>query len=52
MAEFVVNNKVYSVTKVPFFIVNYDRELRMRTNIGRKEKIEKTTEFAERMRNI
>jgi len=39
------NNKAYLVTKIPFFIVNCVRELR-------KRKIEKTIEFAERMKRI
>ena len=51
-AEFVVNNKVYSVTKVSSFIVNYNRELRMGIDIRRKEKVEKATEFAERMKKV
>ena len=28
-AEFAVNNKTYTTTKVPLFIANYGRELRM-----------------------
>jgi len=36
-----VNNKVYSVTKVSPFIVNYSRELRIRADIKRKGKVEK-----------
>ena len=47
-----VNNKVYSVTKVLPFIVNYKRELRIGTNIRRKEKVKKVTEFAERMKKV
>ena len=50
MVEFAVNNKVYSATKVLFFVENYGRELRMGANIGRKEKVEKATEFAEKIR--
>ena len=50
MVEFAVNNKVYSATKVSFFVENYGRELRMGANIGRKEKVEKATEFAEKIR--
>jgi len=50
MVEFAVNNKVYSATKVSFFVENYGRELRMGVNIGRKEKVEKATEFAEKIR--
>jgi len=34
------------------FISNYGRKLRMETDIRRKEKVEKATEFAERMRRI
>jgi len=29
MAEFAVNNKIHSVTKISLFIANYGRELRM-----------------------
>ena len=52
MVEFVVNNKVYSATKVSLFMVNYSRELRMGTDIRRKEKIEKVTEFAEKIKKV
>ena len=52
IVEFMVNNKVYSVTKVLPFIVNYKRELRIGTNIRRKEKVKKVTEFAERMKKV
>ena len=51
-AEFAVNNKIYSVTKVSPFIANYERELRMGTDIRRKENIKKATEFAKRMKKI
>jgi len=33
-------------------MVNYGREMRMRVDLRRKEKIEKATEFAERMRKV
>jgi len=33
-------------------MVNYRRELKMGANIRRKEKVEKVTEFAERMRKV
>jgi len=52
MAEFAVNNKTYLATKVSLFIVNYNRELRIKANIRRKEKVEKATEFAERMKKV
>jgi len=34
------------------FIVNYERELKIEADIRRKEKVEKTTNFAERMKKI
>jgi len=43
LAEFIVNNKVYSATKVSLFMANYGRELRIEANIRKKEKIEKST---------
>ena len=49
MAEFAVNNKVHSTTKVSPFMANYGRELRMRGDIRRKEKVEKATEFVEKL---
>jgi len=52
LAEFAVNNKVHSATKLSLFIVNYGRELRIEVDIKRKEKIEKTTEFVERMKKV
>jgi len=52
LAEFVVNNKIYTATKVLLFIANYGRELRMETDIKRKGKVEKVTEFVERIRKI
>jgi len=33
-------------------MVNYGRELKMRADIRRKEKVEKTMEFAERIKKI
>jgi len=52
LAEFAVNNKVHLATQVSLFSVNYGRELRIEADIKRKEKIEKTTEFVERMKNF
>ena len=52
MAEFVVNNKAYSATKMFLFIVNYNRELRMGVDIRRKEKVENMIEFTEKMKNM
>jgi len=51
-AEFVVNNKVHSTTKISSFIANYGREIRIGVDLRRKGKAEKATEFAERMRKV
>jgi len=48
--KFAVNNKVHIVTKVFSFIANYSRELRIGVVIRRKQKVEKATEFVERMK--
>ena len=52
ITKFVMNNKVHSAIKVSSFIANYRRELRMRADIRRKGKMEKVTEFIERMRKF
>ena len=52
LAEFAINNKVHSTTKVSPFMVNYGRELRMGGDIRRKGKMEKATEFVERMKKV
>jgi len=52
LAKFAVNNKVHTVTKVLPFIANYGRELRMGGNIRKKGKVEKATEFVERMKKV
>ena len=52
LAKFAINNKAHSITKVLLFMMNYKRELRMGINIRRKEKVEKATEFAERMKKM
>ena len=49
-AEFAINNKIHSATKVFLFITNYDRKLRMVADIRRKDKVEKMIEFAERIK--
>ena len=48
-AEFAVNNKVHTATKVLPFIANYGKELRMGEDIRRRGKVESATEFVERM---
>ena len=52
MAEFAINNKVHSVTKISPFMANYRRELRIRANIRKKVKVKKATEFVERMKKM
>ena len=52
LAEFAVNNKAHMATKVLPFIANYRRELRMGGNIRKRGKVEKATEFVERMKKV
>jgi len=52
IAEFVVNNKVYTATKVSPFMANYGREMRMRRDIRKKGKVENVTEFVERIKKV
>jgi len=52
VAEFAVNNKVHTATKVLPFMANYGKELRMGGDIRRKEKVESVTEFVERMKKV
>ena len=51
-AEFAVNNKVYTATKVSPFMANYERELRMGGDIRKREKVESAIEFVERMKKV
>ena len=52
MAEFAVNNKAHTATKVSLFMANYGRELRMGKDIRKKGKVESATEFVERMKKV
>ena len=52
MAEFAVNNKVHTATKVSPFMANYGREMRMGGDIRKKGKVENATEFVERMKKV
>ena len=52
LAEFAVNNKVHTATKVSSFMTNYGRELRIGGDIRRRGKVEKATEFVERMKKV
>ena len=49
-AEFVVNNKAHTATKVLPFMANYGRELRMVEDIRRRGKVERPMKFVERMK--
>ena len=51
-AEFAVNNKVHSATKVSLFMANYSREVRIEIDGRRWEKMEKAMEFAKRMKKV
>ena len=51
-AEFVVNNKVHTAMKVSPFMANYERNPRMGEDIRKKGKVEKATEFVERMKKV
>ena len=51
-AEFAVNNKVHTATKVSPFMANYGKELRMGGDIRKKGKVESATAFAERMKKV
>ena len=50
--EFEMDNKVHSATKILSFIANYGRELRIGADIRRKGKVEKVTDFTERIKKI
>jgi len=52
LAEFAVNNKVHSTTKMSPFMANYGRELRMGADIRKKRKVKKATEFVERLKKV
>jgi len=51
-AEFAVNNKVHTATKVSPFMANYRKEVRMGGDIRKKGKVESATEFIERMKKV
>ena len=52
VAEFAVNNKVHTATKVLPFMANYGREIRIRGDIRKRGKNEKAVEFVERIKRI
>jgi len=52
LAEFAVNNKTHTATKVSPFMANYRKEVRMGGDIRKKGKVESVTEFVERMKKV
>ena len=52
LAEFAVNNKTHTITKISPFMANYGRELRMEKNIRKKGKVKSATEFVEKMKKV
>ena len=51
-AEFAVNNKAHTATKMSPFMANYGRELKMGGDIRKKGKVERATEFVEKMKKV
>jgi len=51
-AEFAINNKVHTATKVLPFMANYGKEMGMGGDIRKKGKVENVTEFVERMKKV
>jgi len=51
-AEFVFNNKAYTVTKLSPFKINYRRELRIDFEIRKKEKHMKVKEFVMKIKEM
>ena len=47
-----VNNRIYSATKMSLFMANYGREMRMGVDIRRKQKIKKAIEFTKRIKKF
>jgi len=51
-AEFAINNKVHTATKISPFMANYGKEMRMGGDIRKKGKVESAMEFVERMKKV
>jgi len=51
-AEFAINNKAHTATKMSLFMANYGRELRIEGDIRKKGKVESAMEFVERMKKV
>ena len=51
-AEFAINNKIHTATKMSPFMANYGKEMRMGGDIRKKGKVESVTEFVQRMKKV
>ena len=51
-AEFAINNKVHTATKISPFMANYGKEMRMGEDIRKKEKVKSVMEFVERIKKV
>ena len=51
-ADFAVNKKAHTATKILPFMANYEKEERMGGDIRKKGKVESTTEFVERIKRV
>ena len=51
-AEFTINNKTHTATKMSPFMANYGKEMRMGGDIRRKGRVESATEFVQRMKKV
>ena len=52
LAEFAINNKTHTAIKMSPFMANYGKKMRMGGDIRRKGKVERATEFVERMKKV
>ena len=51
-AEFTINNKTHTTTKMSPFMANYGKEMRMGGDIRRKGRVESAMEFVQRMKKV
>jgi len=51
-AEFAINNKTHTATKMSPFMANYGKEMRMGGDIRRKGRVESVTEFVQKMKKV
>ena len=47
-----MNNKIHMATKMLSFMANYERKIRMGGDIRKRGKVEKATEFIERIKKV